>query len=325
MTNNEVFTLSISGLSLLVSVISVILASKANAKANTLSQERNELALRQAKASEHAMFVQSLMTVNQRLKDLLREFSQEAEEAFNRISDIFDTYDKQKNRARRLGDIYSLFCDLIYAALSFQLVWSTNIHDRLLVLWRDIDHDREDNHSLVQMLNWMMYKNPFPSRKGIFKWLHHRPPVEAKMLAKGIHEIHERVEETKEIFLKGYDYLQKYFELFEKLRPVLEDSIEELNRLLEMDKHREFKLYESYSLYQEYMETITKLEFLSECGMWAVKHRYDFMKDKFWEHVQLKGDLIGYLLYMGVILSIIRHYSIWGTDPVTARNMFGSL
>jgi hypothetical protein len=196
-TNNEMVTLVISGLSLIVSIISVILASKANATANTLSQERNELALRQARASEHAIFVQGLFTVNQRLQGVLREFRGEAEEAYYRIANMFDTYDTRRHRARPLRHIYGVFCDLIYAALSSQLVWQTDIHFRLPTLWRDVDSDRKDHKRLVWALNGMMYNNSSPNGEGIFKWLYRGPPVKAEMLARGIHEIYERTDEKK--------------------------------------------------------------------------------------------------------------------------------
>jgi hypothetical protein len=325
MTNSEVVTLSMSGLSLFVSIISVIRASKANAKANTLSQERNELTLRQARASEHAIFIQGLFTVNQRLQDVLPEFRREAEKAYNKIADMLDSYDAQRHRARPLRHIYGIFCDLIYAALSPQLVWSTNIHFRLPALWTDIEHDREDNKRLVQILNYIMYNNSFPTRRGIFKWLDRGPPVKAEMLAKGIHEIYERMDEKKEIFIKAYNYCQKYFELLENLTPVIGNSLKELKDLLEIDKRKEFKSSESYDLYQEYMHTITKLEFLSGCEMGYMKERYSWLSDNYHRDIRYKGDWIGDLLYMGVILSIITHYYTWGTDPVVTRNMFSDL
>ena len=71
MTKEEL-SLAISAFSLLVSIISAIFAKRANAKANALNTERNELALRQARSAEHALFAQTLVAVNQWLKDLQR-------------------------------------------------------------------------------------------------------------------------------------------------------------------------------------------------------------------------------------------------------------
>src|SRR5262245_19639646 len=92
----EKLSLDIYMLSLLVSIISIILARKANAKANTLSQERNELALRQARATEHALFVQRLHAVNKQLEDLLPNFRYKAEKAYADLTHVIDSYDKQR-------------------------------------------------------------------------------------------------------------------------------------------------------------------------------------------------------------------------------------
>jgi hypothetical protein len=317
--------LVISGLSLFVSIVSAILASRANAKANVLSKERNELALRQARASEHAIFVQSLFDVNQRLQDLLREFRNEAEKAYYNIANMFDSYDLQRNHTRPLRHIYGTFCDLIYAALCYQIVWQTNIHFRLPALWNGTRYDRENNKRLIQMLNGVMYNNSFPRHNGIFKWFECRPPVKEDMLAKGIYEIYRRTDGREEMFVKAYNYCQKYFELFDKLEPAVKKCLKELNDLLDIDRHKEFKLYESYPLYEEYMSAIKKLTFLSACGMNFMRQQHDWLHDEFSDISRLKKDWIGDLLYMGVILSIITHYYTWGTDPVIARNMFGNL
>ena len=146
------------------------------------------------------------------------------------------------------------------------------------------------------------------------------------MLIRGIHEIYQRVDEKKEIFIEAYRYCQEYFEVFNKVTPVIENSLKELRDLLEVDKYKEFKLSESYNLCREYMETITKLRFLLVCGMPYSKQRYGWLNDERWEDGRkYKGDWMGHLLYMGVILSIVTHYYTWGTDPVRARNMFGDL
>src|SRR6266478_2816545 len=213
MADNTVFPYVISGLSLLASVTSIIVAAKAHAKANTLNRERNVLALRQARASEHAVFVQGLFTVKQRLQDLLPEFRNEAEKTYSSIAHMLDSYDTRRGHGRALSHIYILFCDLIYAALSSQLVWSTHIHYRLPAIWRDIGYDRKNNRELVQMLNSIMYHNSFPYESGLFKWLHRRPHVKAEMLAKGIHEMYERIDEKQEIFIEAYNRCQKYFEI----------------------------------------------------------------------------------------------------------------
>jgi len=123
MTKNEVLPLCISGLSLLVSIISAIRASKASAIANMLRPERNELALRQERSSEHVVFAQKLLAVKESLEGSLSEFVTEVGRAYNKIADTLDLYDTQRNRTRRLGHIYRTFCNLIYAGLSSQLVW----------------------------------------------------------------------------------------------------------------------------------------------------------------------------------------------------------
>jgi hypothetical protein len=113
--------------------------------------------------------------------------------------------------------------------------------------------------------------------------------------------------------------------MFDNIKPVIEKSLSELNDLLDVDKHKEFKLYESYELYNEYMKTVTKLKFLSGCGIHIVRQRYNSLNNDPQPPEYFNRNCMGYLLYMGVILSIITHYYTWGTDPVTARNMVGSL
>ena len=271
MTKEEL-SLAISMLSLLVSSIGVFFARRAYGKANTLNAERNELALRQARSTEHAPFAQTLVTVNQRLKDLLSEFQYKADKAYNNIVNMLDEYDTQrKHRSRYLRHIYGTFCNLIYAALSSQLVWQTNIHYRLPALWLDIVHDKEDKKRLVNTLNGIMYNNSLRYRRRSFKQLYSGHRVKAEMLARGIYEIYERIDEKKEMLIEAHNYCQEYFEMFDKLIPTIETSIKELRDLLDMDKYKDFKLCESYVLYDEYMKTITKLEFLSHCGLYRIK------------------------------------------------------
>lgn len=316
MTHNEVLTLIISGLSLLVAIVGLVVAAKANAKANALSREQNELTLRQAKASEHAVFVQRLFTVRQRLKKPLDELCRTAERILVDTSRLFDKYDKRENTTEYLRHVYYRVCKSVFSALCYQLVWQTsaNLHWRLSSLYNIYDEEIESSKRLITALNFTMYYGPVLKPRGIFKLWHSKVPVEAEGLEDGLKEIYRGIDKTKkkQLVIEGYELCHKYFQLFEEFQPLLVISLDELKESLDLNKNQEFKLQESNALYREYTETIRKLEFLSECDMHMIKFRYE----------ACNITSIAHLIYMGVILAIISEYHHWGADPAVISGIY---
>ena len=88
LTDNEAATLIISFLSFVASAIGIIVAVRANSKANAISLQANEIALLQAQETSHGRLSETLSSVDHRLEKPLKELSEAANSALTSITNL---------------------------------------------------------------------------------------------------------------------------------------------------------------------------------------------------------------------------------------------
>ncbi|MBO0798217.1 MAG: hypothetical protein J2P31_05295, partial [Blastocatellia bacterium] len=183
MTDSELLTIIISGLSFFVSFRGIIIAKKAVAKAdeaNALSREQNVLALRQAKSAELSFFEQCLFRIEQRLKIPLYDLCRKAREALINVSKLFDKYDRRENDSEFLRHIFHEFCSAMGSGLSSQITWQTSeyLHSELSSLY-SMDDEVINIERIINSFDLNIYFGPFPKRNGFLKLKHNRVPGDA--------------------------------------------------------------------------------------------------------------------------------------------------
>lgn len=269
----------------------------------------NELASSQTSTSERVKSSQLLLSVEQRLKEPLDNLNYIAGEVLVSISNVFDNHDQRAYKEKHLRHVYYDFCKSISSALCSQITWqtSTNLHWRLRPL-ADVEADVNDVGLLSGRLNFVMYYSRDPEPKGIFKLWQKGAPVKGHKLVNNINTIYRNIPiaDTKQMFLESLNRSQRYFQQYEKTKPVLKEVLAQLHNRLELDGYFETESKMSDKLYKRYKDLLNKLEFLGECGLRSIRGANEICA----------SGCFSNLIYIGTILAIVSDYHDWGKDMI---------
>jgi hypothetical protein len=304
LTTNEAATLIISSLSFVASVIGMIVAVRANAKTNAISLQANRIALLQAQESSHGRLAENLSTVEHRLEKPLKELSETANLALIAITKSIGKYDHRESNEKRLRHVFYQSCTSVSSVLSKQIVWQTGacLYRRLDAI-RKSDGVTEEGGSIQSELDFAMYYGPVHRRRGILRLLSPKVPVDSAELETELKEIYRNINEqdAARLLVEAHDLCGRYVKLVEDLRPLIASVLEELSAAARLNKYQRFKLEQSNDLHREYTRMVSKLEFLQECDLDAVKST----------GTQSVYNPISQLLYVGIVLTIVTE-NYWG-------------
>lgn len=298
LTNNEAATLIISFLSFVVSAIGIVVAVKANSKANAISLQANEIALLQAQETSHGRLAETLSAVEHRLEKPLEELSEAANTALTSVTNLIGEYEHRDSNKEAPRHIYYHCCKAVSSVLSKQIVWQTSacLHRRLDSL-RQAEDPTKEGRSIQSKLDFAMYYGPVHRRRSILRLLSPRVPVDSAELEAELKDLYTNVSETDSmrLFIRGRELCDRYVELVEEIKPLLASALEELGAEARLNKYQRFKLEHSDELHKEYRRIVSKLEFLQECDLDRVKSTSE----------QNVYNPISQLLYVGIILAIV--------------------
>lgn len=117
----------------MASAIGIVVAVRANSKANASSLQANEIALLQAKETSHGRSAETLSSVDRRLEKPLEELSEAANSALTSITNLIGEYEHRESNKEAPRHIYYHYRKAVSSVLSKQIVWQTSacFHRRL--------------------------------------------------------------------------------------------------------------------------------------------------------------------------------------------------
>lgn len=298
LTNNEAATLLISLLSFVASAIGIIVAVIANSKANDISRQANEIAILQAKETSHGRLAETLSSIDHRLEKPLKELSKTANLALISITNLIGEYEHRESNKKAPRHIYYHCCEEASSVLSKQIVGQTSVYlHRRLDSIRQAEDPTKEGQSIQHKLDFAMYNGPVHRRRGIFRLLSPRVPVDSAELETELKGIYANISKTNSmrLFIRGRELCERYIELLEETKPLIASALEELGAAGRLNKYQHFKLEHADELHLEYKRIVDKLEFLQECDLDKVRSTSE-------QHVY---NPISQLLYIGIILKIV--------------------
>jgi hypothetical protein len=206
LTTNEEAALLISSLSLVASAVGVAIAARANAKANAISRQANEIALLQARDTSHGRLVEALSSVELRLEAPLKGLSEIAGSSLTAVTNLIGEYEGVGLNRKAPRHIYYDCCKAVSSALSGQIAQQTSesLHWRLDAVWR-ADDVLVEGWSVKSVLEYAMYGGPVRKRRGLFRLLGPKPLVDAAELEDELRDFRNNIsrEDAMLLFVRG--------------------------------------------------------------------------------------------------------------------------